>query len=98
MKYSMLSAALLVALGLSACEKTVVQPTSPPVAVPGPSGPSGPTGPSGPARDTVVVPAPGPAGPSGPQGSPGSQGSPGQQGDPGKSGGTTVIIPPAEKK
>ena len=63
MKYSMIASALVAALGLSACEKTVVQPvpvpSPPPVAVPGPAGPPGPQG------------APGA---SGPEGAPGKSG------------------------
>ena len=67
MKYSMIASALVAALGLSACEKTVVQPvpvpSPPPVAVPGPAGPPGPQGAEGApgkAGDSAVVVIPSP--------------------------------------
>jgi hypothetical protein len=84
----MLSAATIVlALGMSACERdvrttesrTVVQPPQSPQVVK--------------EKETVVekaTPVPGPAGPAGPEG---------PKGDPGKPGGdTVVIVPPAQKK
>jgi hypothetical protein len=88
----MLTAATIVlALGVTACERevrttesrTVVQPPSPPGVVK--------------EKETVVekaVPVPGPAGPAGPAGPEGPKG------DKGKPGGDTVVIvpPPAEKK
>ena len=66
MKYSKLTLAIVAAMGLSACERTVVTPVpmSPPpptVAVPGPSGPPGPPGAPGPegapgkGGNTVVI-------------------------------------------
>ena len=76
------SAAVLAALSLAACEKTVVQPT--PVAVP-----------SSPSTVVVPTPVPGPPGAPGPQGSSGPEGTPGKDGKPG-SGNTVVIVPPAE--
>ena len=82
MKYSVLSAAIVVAtFGLGACEqkttteKTVIQP----VPVPAPS----------PAVVTVPTPVPGPQGPAG---------APGAEGAPGKSGSTVIVVPPAEEK
>ena len=88
MKHLMLSAAAVVlALGLSACERevrtsesrTVVNPPQAPAVVK--------------EKETVVekaTPVPGPAGPAGPEG---------PKGDPGKPGGdTVVIVPPAQKK
>jgi len=75
--------AVLLAAGLSACDRktetTVVQPvpvpSSPPAVVAGPPGPQGPQGPSG---------APGPSG---------------EKGDPGKPGSTAVVVvPPAPEK
>ena len=79
--------AILLAAGLSACDRpkdttTVVQPVpvpaNPPVVVAGPPGPSGPQGPSG---------------------TPGATGEPGQEGEPGRPGGSTVILtPPAPEK
>ena len=83
MKNSLLvSTAVLAALGLAACEKTVVQPT--PVPVPSTS-------------STVVVPTPVP-GPPGAPGAPGPEGMPGTPGKDGRpgSGNTVVIVPPAE--
>lgn len=84
MNYSMLSAAMVAALALSACEKreTVIQQPTP--------------APAAPARAPAVVPVPvpGPQGPSGPSGAPGAQG---KQGEPGRPGGdTVVIVPPAQ--
>lgn len=70
MKYSNLALALIAAIGLGACEKTVVTPPvssspPPPVVVPGPPGPPGPqgaTGPEGapgqPGGAVVIVPPP----------------------------------------
>ena len=75
--------AILLATGLSACDRktetTVVQPvpvpSNPPAVVAGPPGPQGPQGPSG---------APGPSG---------------EKGDPGRPGGTAVVVvPPAPEK
>jgi hypothetical protein len=79
--------AILLAAGLSACDRktetTVVQP------VPVPSNPP-----------TVVAGPPGPQGPQGPSGAPGATGEPGQKGEPGRPGGssTVIVTPPAEKK
>ena len=85
MKSSLLiSAAVLAALGLAACEKTVVQPTAVPVPVP-----------SSPSTVVVPTPVPGPPGAPGPQGSSGPEGTPGKDGRPG-SGNTIVVVPPAE--
>ena len=80
-----LAAALLLALGLSACERksetTVVAPNPNPtvIATPGPAGPPG---------------APGAPGEPGKPGEPGAPGPQGEKGDPGKPGSTTVIVPP----
>ena len=94
MRHLMLSAAAIVlALGMSACERevrttesrTVVQPPQAPAVVK--------------EKETVVekaVPVPGPAGPAGPSGPEGPKGDQGKTGKPG--GDTVVIIPPAEKK
>ena len=60
MKYLTLFAALVAALGLSACEKTTVQPSTPPTVVQVPV--------------PVPVPVPGPQGAPGPQGEPGAPG------------------------
>ena len=99
MKYSILSAVVLAAFALSACEKkeTIINPPSPPavVTVPGPSKETI-------TKETVIQSAP-PAvavpGPAGPPGEPGAAGPKGDPGRPGKPGGDTiVIVPPAEKK
>ena len=98
MRHLMLSAAAIVlALGVSACERevrttesrTVVQPPQSPQVVK--------------EKETVVeksVPGPaGPAGPAGPSGPEGAKGDKGDTGKPGKPGGdTVVIVPPAQKK
>ena len=101
MKYSILSAAVIAALALSACEKTVVTPpasTTPPavVTVPGPKETV--------TKETVIQPAPTPPvvvapGPAGPPGAPGAEGPKGDPGRPGRPGGdTVVIVPPPEKR
>ena len=94
MKHLMLSAAAIVlALGLSACERevrtsetrTVVTPPQAPAVVK--------------EKETVVekaVPVPGPAGPAGPAGAPGPEGQKGDPGKPGRPGDTVVIVPPAK--
>lgn len=77
MKITSLLAALLAVAGLTACEKTTVNPAPTvvtptvevPVAVPGPA---------------VPVPVPGPQGPAG---------APGEKGEPGKPGDTTIVLP-----
>ena len=95
MKHLMLSAAAIVlTLGLSACERevrtsesrTVVNPPQAPAVVK--------------EKETVVekaTPGPaGPAGPTGPAGAPGPEGEKGDKGDPGKPGSAVVIVPPAK--
>ena len=86
MKYSKLTlVAVLLAIGLSACDRrtetTVVQPvpvpTQPPTVVAGPPGPQGP------------------AGPTGATGMPGAEGEPGK---PGKSAVVIVPVPESERK
>jgi hypothetical protein len=89
MKTSLL-VAMLAVIGLTACEKTTVNPPATTVvnptvekqvAVPGPA---------------VPVPVPGPAGTPGPKGEPGTPGETGKPGEPGKPGDTVVVLP--EKK
>ena len=89
MRHLMLSAATIVlALGVTACEREVRTTESRTVVQPVPT-----PGPVVKEKETVVeksVPVPGPAGPAGPQG---------PQGSPGKPGGdTVVIVPPAPPK
>ena len=88
-KYLLVSA-MLVVLGLTACDRpTVIMPTTP-VAVPGPAGPQGATGSQG---------AEGNKGNTGNTGATGNQGNDGTKGDTGKTGaggGTAVIVVPAE--
>ena len=94
MRHLMLSAAAVVlALGLSACERevrttesrTVIQPTQP-----------APSKEVVKENETVVVKpesVPGPAGPAGPAGPEGPKGEPGKPG-----GDTVVVVPPAQPK
>jgi len=94
MKHLMLSAATIVlALGVTACEREVRTTESRTVVQPAPA----PGKEVVKEKETVVVnpvPVPGPAGPAGPAGTEGPKG------EPGKPGGDTVVIvpPPAEKK
>ena len=87
MRHLMLSAATIVlALGVTACEREVRTTESRTVVQPVPT-----PGPIVKEKETVVekaVPVPGPAGPSGPQGPAGAPGKPG--------GDTVVIVPPAK--
>lgn len=83
MKLLTLTAAAVLALSLSACEKpTVVNVPAETVVVPVP-GPAGATGATGSSGDAGV------------QGETGRSGAEGVQGEPGKSGGDTTIIIPA---
>jgi hypothetical protein len=86
----LLASAMLIVLGLTACDRaTVVMPTTP-VAVPGPAGPTGATGSQG---------AGGSTGNTGATGGTGATGATGNQGDTGKTGaggGTAVIVVPPE--
>ena len=85
MRVLTISAAVVMALAFSACEKKET------VVVPSPTPP--------PAKETVVVPTPVPVpGPAGAPGPEGPKGEPGKMGEPGKPGGDTVIIIPPEKK
>lgn len=82
MKITLLAALLAVA-GLTACEKTTVNP--PPTVIT----PTVETPAAAPAAVPVPVPVPGPAGPAGPEG---------EKGEPGKDGDTVLVVPetPAE--
>src|SRR6185436_1126392 len=83
--------AILLATGLSACDRktetTVVQPVpvpaNPPTVVAGPPGPQGPQG---------------PAGAAGPAGDPGQPGAQGDRGRPGRPGDTSVVVVPVPEK
>ena len=86
-----ISMAFLLALALSACEKTTtVTPAQvAPSPVPGPAGPSGAPGTPG---------AQGATGSPGDTGASGSTGNTGETGERGKTGGDTiVVVPPPEK-
>jgi Collagen triple helix repeat (20 copies) len=88
----LLATAVLTVLGLTACDRTVIMPTTP-VAVPGPAGPQGATGSQGADGNT------GSTGNTGNTGATGGQGNDGNKGDAGKtgaSGGTAIIVVPAE--
>ena len=86
-KQWMVPVAIAAALGLSACERTVVtQPTAVTVPVPGPAGPQGATG------------AQAEKGATGATGAPGMTGAAGDKGERGKTGGDTVVIVPAPSR
>ena len=93
MRHLMLSAATIVlALGVTACEREVRTTESRTVVTPAPEKEVIKE------KETVVVkptpvPVPGPAGPAGPAGPEGPKGEPGKPG-----GDTVVIVPPAEPK
>jgi len=91
MRHLMLSAATIVlALGVTACEREVRTSESRTVVQPVPT----PASPVVKEKETVVekaVPVPGPAGPAGPSGPSGPQGAPGKPG-----GDTVVVVPPAK--
>ncbi len=100
MKFSIMIAAVLAALGLSACEKaTVITPTPAPavVLVPGPAGPQGATGATGEQAQKGDTGATGSTGATGYTGATGSTGAEGAQGERGKTGGDTVVIIPPSK-
>ncbi|WP_166896085.1 collagen-like protein [Massilia sp. CCM 8734] len=92
-------AALLAIAGLTACEKTTVNPPATvvtptvevPVAVPGPAGAAGATGATGAAGTDGNSGATGTPGAAGAAGTPGADGA---KGDQGKTGGDTVIVVP----
>jgi hypothetical protein len=91
MRYSIVVAAALFVLALSACERdkptVVVTPSAPAtvvaVPVPGPAGPQG------------VAGTPAQKGETGATGSPGMTGAEGAKGEQGKTGGDTVVVVPA---
>ena len=94
MRYSILVAAALFVLALSACERdkptVVVTPSAPSTVVaepvPGPAGPAGPQGATGTSAQK---------GETGATGSPGMTGAEGAKGERGKTGGDTVVVVPA---
>jgi hypothetical protein len=99
MRYSILFAALIAALGLSACEKAVVVTPTPSVVtvpVPGPAGPQGATGATGEQAEKGATGATGATGSTGFTGATGSTGAEGVQGATGKTGGDTIVIVPAK--
>jgi Collagen triple helix repeat (20 copies) len=99
MKYSILVAAVLAAVALSACEKpSVVVVPATTAALPGPAGPQGATGDAGTAGSSGATGAAGNIGADGAKGDSGKTGTPGTdgaKGDTGKTGGDTVVIVPA---
>jgi hypothetical protein len=103
MKYSIVFAAAVAALTLSACDRpTVVTPAAViTVPVPGPAGPAGATGSTGSTGATGYTGATGSTGSTGAMGSTGDTGATGNTGDTGatgqrgKTGGDTVVIVPA---
>jgi hypothetical protein len=96
MRYSVVFAAVLSALALSACERaTVVSPAPAPtvvaVPVPGPAGPQGTAGATAEKGDTGAT---GATGSTGSAGSTGMTGAEGEKGDRGKTGGDTIVVVP----
>lgn len=89
MKYSIPLAMLVLALGLSACERPAPTTLVVPAAVPGPAGPQGATGDQG---------SKGYTGDTGSTGYTGAQGETGATGEKGRTGGDTIVVvpPPAE--
>ena len=99
MNYSIPLAVLVMALGLSACDRPAPQTVIVPAAVPGPPGPAGATGDQGANGNTGSKGNTGDAGDTGAQGATGDPGATGRTGDKGKtgnSGTTTVVIPPPQ--
>ena len=94
-KQWILPMAVFAALALSACERTVVQPSSTTVAVPGPAGPQGNTGNTGNTGSTGNT---GATGDTGKTGATGNTGAEGVKGERGKTGGDTVVIVPAPSR
>jgi hypothetical protein len=89
MKHSLLLAALVAMLGLTACEKTTVTPpaAAPVVVVPGPAGPAGATGATGSTGSTgSTVAVPGATGATGATGASGNDGATGSKGSTGSTG------------
>lgn len=82
MKQSLAAAAVLISLGLTACDR----PAPTVVTTPAPATP--PT--------VVTVPVPGPAGAPGEKGAAGAPGTAGPAGEPGKTSTDTVVIVPAK--
>jgi hypothetical protein len=94
-KYLLVSS-VLVALGLTACDRpTVVMPTTP-VVVPGPAGPQGATGSQGAEGNKGNTGNTGNTGAVGNQGNQGNDGTKGDTGKTGAGGTTAVIVVPAE--
>jgi hypothetical protein len=107
MQYSIPLAVLVLALGLSACDRPAETTVVVPSAVPGPPGPQGAPGEQGDTGSTGYTGQQGEPGYTGAQGEPGSTGASGDTGATGATGstgtqgetgdGTTVVIvPPPE--
>lgn len=94
MKYAIVFSAVLVALGLGACDKKPAANTTTVVNVPVP-GPAGPTGATGATGTTGSSGSTGETGATGSMGSTGSTGSEGAKGEAGSSGSNTVVVVPA---
>lgn len=100
MRYSVVVAAVLSALALSACERpTVILPSAPAtvvnVPVPGPAGPQGATGAPAEKGATGDTGATGSTGSTGSTGRTGMTGAEGAKGDKGTTGGDTIVVVPA---
>jgi hypothetical protein len=105
MKYSIPLAVLVLALGLSACERPAPTTVVVPAAIPGPAGPQGETGDQGSRGTTGYTGQQGDTGSTGAQGSTGYTGAQGETGDTGETGrtgktgstgNTIVVVPPSE--
>lgn len=90
MNYSIVFAAAVTAITLTACDRQAVAPPVV-VTVPGPAGAPGATGATGSTGSTGAM---GAAGDTGATGSTGSTGDTGAQGQRGRTGDTVVIVPP----
>lgn len=96
MKYSIPFAILVMALGLSACDRPADKTVVVPSAVPGPPGPQGSPGDQGNQGATGSSGSKGEPGYTGEQGETGEPGTTGRTGEQGKTGdgSTIVIVPP----
>ncbi len=82
-----LLAALFAIAGLTACEKTTVNPPATTVVTPTVEVPTAAPAP------VVVQGAPGAPGEAGAAGAPGAPGAEGEKGEPGKTGDTVIVVP-----
>ena len=98
MKYSILLASIIVAFGLTACDRPATVVNVPVQGQAGPPGATGMPGATGVQGNTGTQGATGTQGDTGTQGVSGVQGYEGAKGDTGKTGGDTVIVVPAQSE